>query len=167
MTLDGELETLFRQAARAPLMAERSGHSLDVAGIEALLPHRPPLRLLDRVTALGREPPIICCRRLLAVTDPVFAGHFPGEPVYPGVLQVEAIGQAGILLHQLVFEPRDARAAITLTHVRAARFLRPLRPGDDIEIVARGFEDGLFFTVVGQCLIAGEVASAAVASAIL
>lgn len=81
---------------------------------------------------------------------------------HAGVLQIEAIGEAGVLLHALLHarDGDDPRRAITLTHVRAARFMSPLRPGDDVEILTLGLNDGLFVTVAGQCLVRGAVASA-------
>jgi 3-hydroxyacyl-[acyl-carrier-protein] dehydratase len=158
MTLDDDLDSLFQRACREPLLDDRAGSLLGPEEIEQLLPHRAPFRLIDRVHRLSRDPAFVVCSRYLSPEDPVFGGHFPGHPVYPGVLQVEAVGQAGLIYHQLAGQ--DALpASVSLTHVHRARFVRPCRAGELLEVVATGAWDGLFFTVVGQCLVAGRVVS--------
>lgn len=165
--MDDEVAELYARASRERLFLGGEPCALDAPAIEALLPHRPPLRLLDEVHTVQADPPAVFCSRFMDPADPTFRGHFPGHPVYPGVLLVETIGQAGILLHQLAFEGRDARAPIALTHIHAARFLHPVRPGDRLDVLATTIEDGLFFTVIGQVIVQGKVAAAAVVSAIL
>jgi 3-hydroxyacyl-[acyl-carrier-protein] dehydratase len=135
---------------------------LDRAAVQTRLPHRDPLLLLDEVHGIDRERALIAASYELDRAREVFAGHFPGYPAYPGVLQVEAIGQAGILLHQVLRgEEAGPLEAIALTHILAARFLSPVKPGARLEIVAHAFEDGLFFGVAGQCLQAGRVCAVA------
>ncbi len=136
---------------------------LDRAGIMALMPHRDPMLLLDRVS--HRESDLIVAHYDLAHAAAVLAGHYPTRPMFPGVLQVEAIGQAGILLGLL--GQGETVPSISLTHVRGARFLSPVVPGAEMEIVARIFDDGLFLTVVGQCLQRGVLCSAAALSGLI
>lgn len=144
------------------------GPVLDRATIELLLPQRDPFLFIDRITWVDRGDGIIVCQHDLHSTAPALAGHFPQHPVWPGVLQVEAVGQAGFCLHQLT----NARTSASdgpwpaLTHILAARFIRPVRPGAPVEIVARAFADGLFTVLVGQCLQHDAVCSVAAMQAI-
>lgn len=161
-----EIEALIAAAARAPWLPaaeRRRGPVLDRSAIETLLPHRPPFLFLDRITLVDRANAVIVCQYDVQPTDPVLAGHFPGRPVWPGVLQVEAVGQAGLCLHRLVNDgsPAPGGASLSLTHVLTARFMRPVRPGGNVEIVARAIDDGLFTILVGQCLQHDVVCSVA------
>ena len=113
---------------------------VDVACILHLLPHRYPFLLVDRVVELDPHKRI---RALKNVTfnEPYFQGHFPGRPVMPGVLVIEAMAQAGGLLTQLSL-PRDAIGEgklFYLVKVDNARFNRMVLPGDqlDIEVVLK------------------------------
>jgi 3-hydroxyacyl-[acyl-carrier-protein] dehydratase len=155
----------FGQACRGPLLPagrRRGRGALDRAAVERLLPHREPFLLVDRITRVDHAAGLIVCRYDLARAGAVLEGHFPGRPVWPGVLQVEAVGQAGLCLVRLGGGPAgEAGRPVVLTHVLAARFLRPVTPGGDLEIVARVLPDGLFTVLVGQCLQHGAVCSAA------
>ncbi|MFH1600134.1 MAG: 3-hydroxyacyl-ACP dehydratase FabZ [Pseudomonadota bacterium] len=113
---------------------------VDVACILHLLPHRYPFLLVDRVVELEAHKRI---RALKNVTfnEPYFQGHFPGRPVMPGVLVIEAMAQAGGLLTQLSL-PREAIGEgklFYLVKVDNARFNRMVVPGDqlDIEVVLK------------------------------
>ena len=107
---------------------------ITIAEIQRLLPHRYPFLLVDRVVEL--EPG----KRLLAykhvtVNEPFFQGHFPGRPVMPGVLVVEAIAQAGGLLSQLSRdEIGEGEQEFYLVKVDNARFSRMVVPGDRLEL---------------------------------
>ena len=159
MTADLDVAGLLRGALRTPAPEPAGRPLLDRAGIEALLPHRGPALLLDAVLHLEADPPTIVAEYDLASASAVLAGHFPGRPVWPGLQQAEAIGQAGLLAAR-------ARAGLpaggALTDVLAARFVRPIAPPGRVRIAARVLADGLFAVVVGQCTFAGRVCSAAV-----
>lgn len=158
-----EAEELFRAACRQPLAQPEPERRtvLDREAIQAILPHRDPFLLIDRVTALDRERRLIAASYDLARAASVFSGHFPGAPVWPGVLQVEAVAQAGLVLTRCLAAPEQTGAAVALTHVLGAQFMRPVSPGGEVHIAARVLEDGLFVIIVGQCLQNGQVCSAA------
>lgn len=116
---------------------------LDCDAIMQLIPHRYPFLLVDRVTAWEAERSLDAYKNVTS-NEPFFPGHFPGNPVMPGVLIVEALAQAGCLLSQLSFDGEGERPLYYLAGVDGARFKRPVRPGDrldlriDVERVRRG-----------------------------
>jgi len=159
----GEAAELLRRAAKEPLVPHgerRRGPFLDRAAIQTRLPHRDPFLFVDEVTRLDLERGIVVARYDLNRAAAVLAGHFPQRPVWPGVLQVEAIAQAGAILH-LAQAQEPALADMALTHILGARFVRAVTPGDDLEIIAQVLADGLLVTIVGQCLQYDAVCSAA------
>ena len=144
---------------------------LDVREVMRMLPHRYPFLLIDRVTGLDRERSLMVASYDLKRAETVFSGHFPGAPVWPGVLQVEAVAQAGLLLTRLLAEgsgfsperptPNAERPTPALTQILAAQFMKPIGPDGQVDIAARIVEDGLFVIIIGQCLWNGQVCSAA------
>jgi 3-hydroxyacyl-[acyl-carrier-protein] dehydratase len=160
-----DVRALFDAAALQPMMSierRQSGPQLARMDIEALIPHRDPLLLVDRVTHVDRDAVAIVCRYTLDPAADLVRGHFPQQPVWPGVLQVEAIGQAGLCLSRLLAGENAGEASgFALTHILGARFVRPVTPTGDLEIVSRVLTDGLFTIVVGQCLQQNAVCSVA------
>ncbi len=107
---------------------------LDIARIRSLLPHRYPFLLVDRVLAF--EPNVsLQAIKNVTINEPFFQGHFPGYPVMPGVLVIEAMAQAAGLLTQLSNLPRNPDAPEKLYYlvkVDKARFARVVSPGDQL-----------------------------------
>lgn len=106
--------------------------SLDINEIMRILPHRYPLLLIDRVLELKRRERIVAIKNV-SINEPFFVGHFPGAPVMPGVLIVEAIAQAGGALLLTEVEDRDSKLMF-FTGIERARFRRPVIPGDQLRI---------------------------------
>jgi 3-hydroxyacyl-[acyl-carrier-protein] dehydratase len=103
-----------------------TGHSDDLV---ALLPHRPPFRFVDAVDA--HEPGTSVTARYLVRGDEAFlSGHFPGNPVFPGVLQLEALAQAGAIA--VLSDERYAGSLPLFGGVEDVRFRRIVRPGDEM-----------------------------------
>jgi len=164
--LSEDVERVFRRAQKEVLLRAPLNHTvMNRDQVSDHLPHRDPLLLIDRVTAHDAPGGLIACTYDLARAAPVFSGHFPKVPLYPGVLQVEAIGQAGILA-ALLQESQEIQS-ISLTHILSARFLQPVKPGGELEIIAHIMEDGLFLVVIGQCIKDGVICSAAVLSGLV
>ncbi|NLB64261.1 MAG: 3-hydroxyacyl-ACP dehydratase FabZ [Fibrobacter sp.] len=114
---------------------EKEGAIVDFAGILELLPHRYPFLLVDKVISLDEETKTIVCQKNVSFNEPFFSGHFPQEPVMPGVLQVEAMAQAGcVMMYLLHEENKDKRPAFM--GVDNCRFRKPVRPGDILTIEA-------------------------------
>jgi len=104
---------------------------LDVAGIQAVLPHRYPLLLVDRILELekGRRALGIKC---VSANEPFFEGHFPGRPIMPGVLVVEAMAQVGAVV-LLSMEEHRGRFAL-FAGIDSMRFRKMVVPGDVLKI---------------------------------
>jgi len=103
---------------------------LDSEGIRKLLPHRYPFLLVDRVVELQPREKIVGIKQV-SINEPFFQGHFPGAPVMPGVLVIEALAQCGAILALREIEDRD-RKLVLFTGIKEARFRRPVVPGDTL-----------------------------------
>jgi 3-hydroxyacyl-[acyl-carrier-protein] dehydratase len=107
---------------------------LDVEGIQKLLPHRPPFLLVDRVVSFEKDVRLVALKGV-TMNEPFFQGHFPGQPVMPGVLILEALAQAAALLACLSLPPEQIHRKLTyLMGIDEARFRRPVVPGDRLEL---------------------------------
>ena len=105
--------------------------SMDFEEITAILPHRYPMLMVDRVVEMTDES--IVGIKNVTVNEPQFAGHFPGFPVMPGVLIVEAMAQvAGILVAKLA--PHTRGRLMFLASVEDAKFRKPVVPGDQLRL---------------------------------
>jgi 3-hydroxyacyl-[acyl-carrier-protein] dehydratase len=135
--------------------------ALTRAQIEELIPHRPPFLLLDEIVEL--VPGERChARRLVRKDDWWFAGHFPGNPVMPGVLIVEALAQAGVVT--ALSHPANRGKLILFAGIDKVRFKRVVTPGDTLDLlvevtmarsaVGRG---KVHATVGGQTACRGEL----------
>ena len=107
---------------------------IDVRQIMTILPHRYPMLLIDRITELE---PMVLARGYKNVTanEPVFQGHFPGNPVLPGIYMIEALAQLG---GTTVLEPGEmARKLVYLVGIDKVKFRRPVIPGDRLDMEVR------------------------------
>ena len=107
---------------------------LGAEDIAAMLPHRYPFLLLDRVTAFEHAKRVTALKNV-TINEPFFQGHFPGHPVMPGVLIIEAMAQAAGVLIKLS-APHDAAKSVVfyLVKVDKARFNRAVVPGDQLRL---------------------------------
>ncbi len=105
---------------------------LDIVEIMDILPHRYPFLLIDRVVEVVRKTRIVVIKNV-TVNEPFFQGHFPGFPIMPGVLIVEAIAQAGGALLLTEFPDRHEKLVL-FTGIENARFRRPVVPGDQVRL---------------------------------
>jgi beta-hydroxyacyl-ACP dehydratase FabZ len=99
-----------------------------------LLPHRAPMLMIDRVLEIGED--YIRAEKLVSAAEPVFAGHFPGNPIFPGVLIIEAMAQAAGIWASLSVPALHGKLSV-LAGVDEARFRRQVRPGEVLQLEAR------------------------------
>jgi 3-hydroxyacyl-[acyl-carrier-protein] dehydratase len=106
--------------------------TLDIGQIMEFLPHRYPFLLIDRVVEFEHSKRIVALKNV-TINEPFFNGHFPGYPIMPGVLVVEAMAQAGCIL--LLSEVADReQKLVVFTGIEKAKFRRPITPGDQLRI---------------------------------
>ncbi|MGB7401801.1 MAG: 3-hydroxyacyl-ACP dehydratase FabZ [Arcobacter sp.] len=108
---------------------------LDVTQIQEILPHRYPFLLVDRITSMEEGKSIIGFKNI-SISEPAFMGHFPGHPIYPGVLILEGMAQAGGILalksNDLSYEEMKSKV-IYFMSIDGAKFRTPVKPGDKLE----------------------------------
>ncbi len=103
---------------------------LDARAIQDLLPHRYPFLLVDRIVELVPRERIVGIKQV-SMGEPFFQGHFPGVPVMPGVLVIEALAQVGAILALREIADRD-RKLVLFSGINNARFRHPVFPGDTL-----------------------------------
>lgn len=137
--------------------------TLDAIQIMAALPHRYPFLLIDKVTACTVGESIVAVKNVTS-NEPFFQGHFPGRPVMPGVLVIEAMAQAGgVLSHQTMIDV-EPKPLFFLAGINNARFRRTVVPGDQltIEVNVERIKRGIWFykcsaTVDGKLAVAADI----------
>ena len=172
-----EIDSIVKKLRKKPLFDRGA---LPVAmnygpeSIHTIIPHRPPLRLVDRLTGYDPDQGYMSGELFLDPKDPVFAGHFPEVPLFPGNLSVEAIGQLGLCMYYVVAKDRtDIGSDATPVPARATRiasayFLEPVSPNQTVTLLAKKLEfDGYFASMVGQVLVGDKVAVVAVGEVII
>ncbi len=113
-------------------MSQKNPGELDIISILNCLPHRYPFLLVDKVTEIDLNEGRILGAKNVTYNEPFFQGHFPGNPIMPGVLIIEALAQIGGIL---MFE-RGYPQLKVLASIRNAKFRRLVRPGDVLELEA-------------------------------
>lgn len=133
---------------------------LDINAIQKILPHRYPFLLVDGIEEMERLKSIVGIKNV-TINEGFFQGHFPGKPIMPGVLIIEALAQAGgILLLQEV--PDRDNKLIYFVAIDNARFRRPVVPGDQLRLEVHVLAwRGTFCKIQGRATVQGELAAEA------
>ncbi|PLX41809.1 MAG: 3-hydroxyacyl-[acyl-carrier-protein] dehydratase FabZ [Deltaproteobacteria bacterium] len=139
---------------------------IDIKQIMELIPHRYPLLLVDRVLEIdpGKSIRAIKC---VTINESFFNGHFPGEPIMPGVLIIEALAQAGGILALYSEEKAPSKNRLLLFRgIEKAKFRRTVVPGDRLELHATMLKKKRnFVTLATKAIVDGEIATEAEVSA--
>jgi len=138
---------------------------LDAIEVQEILPHRPPFLFIDRVVSV--EDDTIIAHKAVSSCEPVLQGHFPGNPILPGVVQVEAMAQAAVLL-----VGKLGRFDINLHNclfigIQEAKFRQPVRPGELLEIEVKAVRLGRIGRFEGVVRVGDTVKSQAKFTAII
>jgi len=133
-----------------------------VTDIMKFLPHRYPFLLVDRIVEIDPPQRIVGLKNV-TINEQFFQGHFPGAPVMPGVLIIEAMAQvAGVMIYRDMPDEEKSRKLIYFTGIENAKFRRPVVPGDqlriEMELVNRR---STFGKMAGRALVDGKLAAEA------
>ncbi len=138
----------------------------DTGRIMDTLPHRYPFLLIDRITALEPGKSITALKNV-TINEPYFQGHFPGRPIMPGVLIIEAMAQAGGVLGHVTLRDVDPKPLFVLANIANARFRRTVLPGDQlvIQVDAQTVKRGIWFykctaSVDGKVAVSADITCA-------
>ncbi|WP_120496078.1 3-hydroxyacyl-ACP dehydratase FabZ [Kiloniella sp. EL199] len=137
------------------------GRSVGILEIKEMIPHRYPFLLIDRVDNIIKDEGAVGLKNV-TINEPFFEGHFPRQPVMPGVLIVEAMAQTAAVL---VVETLDGEAAGKLVYfmtVDEARFRKPVTPGDQLKIhVTKTRSRGAVWKFEGKAMVDGKLVAEA------
>ena len=141
--------------------ADEPGEEIDYAEVARRIPHRYPFLLVDRAEDYRAHQSIVGIK-CVTINEPFFQGHFPGNPVMPGVLLIEAIAQSGAVLMSKSLDADTTGKTIFFMSLDNCRFRHPVRPGDVLRMpveVVRARSD--VFKFKGRALVGDKVAAEA------
>ena len=141
--------------------------TLDVTRIMELIPHRYPFLLIDKVKDIVLNKSAVGIKNV-TINEGLFQGHFPGHPIFPGVLVIEAMAQtaATLVVHSL--GPDAQNKLVYFMTIDEARFRKPIKPGDQIEIhVEVSRNRGTVWKFAGKAFVDGNLCSEATFSAMI
>jgi 3-hydroxymyristoyl/3-hydroxydecanoyl-(acyl carrier protein) dehydratase len=171
--LETQLNTWRRRPLWEPAETTRPVEH-DRSAVQRILEHRDPFLFVDAITHVDLEEQSLRGRRRIDAHDPVFAGHFPGHPVYPAVLQLEIMGQMGLCLIHFCTTQSEAIApdavpvAARALKIHQALFQAEVGPGDDLTVLAKLLEsDAYTVTCAGQIIREATICAVAVMEAYL
>ena len=133
--------------------------AMKIEQVLGLLPHRYPFLLIDRVLELTDDR--VLCLKNVTVNEPFFQGHFPGVPVMPGVLQIEAMAQAGGILASKAVQFDPTTHVMLFMAIDAVKFRKAVTPGDQLHIEVIPLRKGKIFKMKGEIKCDGQVVSSA------
>jgi len=141
--------------------------SVDIRRILQMIPHRYPMLMVDRIIELHLDKSAVGIKNV-SINEPFFQGHFPSEPVMPGVLIVEAMAQTAAVLVVATFGKESEGKLVYFMSIDGVRFRRPVMPGDRLELhVEKAQSRGNVWKFDGKALVDGKVAAEATFAAMI
>ena len=141
--------------------------SAEIGQIMKLLPHRYPMLMVDRLVDIVPGISAVGIKNV-TINEPFFQGHFPGQPVMPGVLIIEAMAQTSAVLVVRAMGPEAARQLVYFMSIENARFRKPVTPGDQLRIhVMKERSRGPVWRFSGAAKVDGKLAAEATYTAML
>ena len=138
---------------------------LDIDTIKRMIPHRYPFLMIDRVVDIEAETSAVGIKNVTA-NEPHFEGHFPGRPIMPGVLIIEAMAQTAAALVVASIGPAAEGKLVYFMTIDEARFRRPVRPGDQLRIkVVKRHKKLSVWKFAGRATVLDQLAAEAMISA--
>ena len=138
--------------------------TMDVIEIQEIIPHRYPFLLLDRVTNIVANETLVGFKNV-TIGDNVFQGHFPGHPIYPGVMILEGMAQAGGILAFKSMDMTKEEAATKVVYfmsIDKAKFRAPVKPGDRLEYrISVIKQKGAIWVLKGESFVDDKMVSEA------
>lgn len=160
-----KLQQLKRHSIKLDVEKSRIVHFAK-EDIDRILPHRAPFAFIDLIQKIDLENNSIEAMSYVSQNNPVFMGHFPNFPVYPGVYQIETMGQVGLCLAYFAKNKTYKIATnsqpinVVFTKVHHASFLKPIMPGNNLTVTAQIIEEDDFVGIVAaQILLNGIICS--------
>lgn len=143
-------------------MTEQANNGFDIREIQRILPHRYPFALIDRVISYVPGESLHAIKNI-TMNEPVFTGHFPGEPIFPGVLLLEAMAQAtGLLGFKMMENEIGSDEMYLFAGIDKARFKRQVTPGDQVDFhVTFVKERRGIWKFTGVAMVDGQLAASA------
>jgi 3-hydroxyacyl-[acyl-carrier-protein] dehydratase len=139
---------------------------MDINEIQSVIPHRYPFLLIDRIIEIEPFKRIVALKNI-TINEPFFEGHFPGAPVVPGVIIIEAMAQAGAVLLFREVPDRESKL-LYFASIEEAKFRRPVVPGDQLilELSVIKFKMG-YAKLRGEARVDGKLVTEAIISSVL
>ncbi|MDB5487063.1 MAG: fabZ [Reyranella sp.] len=141
--------------------------SVDIKRILQMIPHRYPMLMIDRVIEIQLDQSAVGIKNV-SINEPFFQGHFPSEPVMPGVLVIEALAQTACVLVVATFGGNSEGKLVYFMSIDGVRFRRPVVPGDRLELhVQKVQRRGSVWKFAGKATVDGKVAAEATFAAMI
>ncbi len=139
---------------------------MDINEIQSIIPHRYPFLLIDRIVEIEPLKRIVAIKNV-TINEPFFQGHFPGAPIVPGVIIIEAMAQAGAVL--LFSEVKDRENKLLLfTSIEEAKFRRPVGPGDQLRLEVSVIKYKMSYAKLrGEARVDGQLVTEAIIASAL
>jgi 3-hydroxyacyl-[acyl-carrier-protein] dehydratase len=147
--------------------ATGSGTSVDIGRVMEMIPHRYPFLMIDRVVDILRDESAVGIKNV-TINEPFFAGHFPRQPVMPGVLIIEAMAQTAAVLVVETLGPESEGKLVYFMSVDNARFRKPVLPGDQLRVhVTKERNRGAVWKFSGEARVDGKLVAEATFAAMI